>query len=119
MGVSRSTGNGWTRGYNVIRNGVVVKFVPPLDRLAIREISPRFLPQDERIELADLRRTGMGIRSIARQLGRAPSTISRELRRHASGKRRGYTPLDAHRQRSCGAAARTVGALPPTRRSAT
>ena len=29
-----------------------------LDRLAVRQISPRYLSQDERIEIADLRRAG-------------------------------------------------------------
>ena len=56
----------------------------PLERLAVRQISPRFLSQDERIELADLRYVGLSIRQIACRLGRAPSTISRELRRNAT-----------------------------------
>lgn len=30
--------------------------VAPLDRLAVRAISPRFLSEDERIQVADLRR---------------------------------------------------------------
>jgi IS30 family transposase len=37
--------------------------------------------QEKRIEIADLHRTGLSIRRIAHQLGRSPSTISRELRR--------------------------------------
>jgi IS30 family transposase len=55
--------------------------VPALDRLAVRQISVRYLSLDERIEIADLRHAGRSIRQIAGQLGRAPSTISRELRR--------------------------------------
>jgi IS30 family transposase len=39
----------------------------------------------------------MSMRQIAGQLGRAPSTISRELRRNASGSG-GYRPFEAHRQ---------------------
>ena len=58
--------------------------MPALDRLAVREISARFLSQDERIEIADLRHAGLSIRQIAGRLGRAPSTISRELRRNAT-----------------------------------
>lgn len=42
----------------------MIGFVPPLDRLAVREISSRFLPQDERIEIADLRHAGLSIRNI-------------------------------------------------------
>ena len=57
--------------------------MPALDRLEVREISARFLSQDERIEIADLHRAGVSVREIARRLGRAPSTISRELRRNA------------------------------------
>ena len=96
VGVSRTTGNGWTRGYKTYRRGEVVGFVPPLERLAVRQISPRFLSQDERIEIADLRHAGWSIRQIADRLGRAPSTISRELRRNTTGSR-GYRPFEAHR----------------------
>jgi IS30 family transposase len=71
--------------------------VPALERLAVRRISPRFLSQDERIEIADLRHAGWSIRQIAHRLGRAPSTVSRELRRNATGSR-GYRPFDAHRR---------------------
>ena len=68
----------------------------PLERLAVRQISARFLSQDERIEIADLHHSGWSIRQIAPKLGRAPSTVSRELRRNGSG-RRGYLPFEAHR----------------------
>jgi IS30 family transposase len=96
VGVSRTAGASWARGYKTYRNGQVVGFVAPLDRLAVREISARYLSQEERIEIADLHRTGSSIRRIAHQLGRAPSTISRELRRNGrSGG--GYRPFDAQR----------------------
>lgn len=98
VGVSRSAATNWTRGYKTYRNGVVeVGFIPPLDRLAVRQISTRYLSQDERIEIADLRRSGLSLRAIAERLGRSPSTISRELRRNSVGSR-GYQPLDAHRR---------------------
>ena len=83
VGVSRTAATNWTRGYKTYRNGVEVGFVPPLDRLAVRQISTRYLSEDERIEIADLRRSGLSLRVIADRLGRAPSTISRELRRNA------------------------------------
>ena len=97
VGVSRTTGANWSRGYKTYRRGQVTGFVPPLERLAVRDISARFLSQDERIEIADLRRAGMSVRQVAARLGRAPSTISRELRRNAA---RGgdYRPFEAHRQ---------------------
>jgi IS30 family transposase len=92
VGVSRSSGTNWARGHKVYRNGVVVGFVAPVDRLAVRQISSRYLSQDERIEIADLRQCGLNLRAIARRLGRAPSTISRELRRNAVAGR-GYQPV--------------------------
>ena len=95
VGVSRTTGNNWSRGYKTYRHGQVAGFVPALERLAVRQISARYLSQDERIEIADLRHAGLSIRQIADQLGRAPSTISRELRRNARAS--GYRPFEAHR----------------------
>ncbi len=97
VGVSRSAATNWTHGYKTYRNGVEVGFVPPLDRLEVREISPRYLSQDERIEIADLYQCGLSLRAIAKRLGRSPSTISRELRRNAVAGR-GYRPFDAHRR---------------------
>jgi IS30 family transposase len=96
-GVSRTAGNNWSRGYKAYRNGQVTGFVPALERLAVRQISARFLSQDERIEIADLRHAGLSIRQIAGRMGRAPSAISRELRRNAAGSR-GYRPFEAHRR---------------------
>jgi IS30 family transposase len=49
-------------------------------------LSGRFLSFVEREEIALLRVQGAGVREIARSLGRAPSTISRELRRNASSR---------------------------------
>ena len=46
-------------------------------------LSGRYLSFVEREEIALLRAQGHGVREIARQLGRSPSTISRELRRNA------------------------------------
>lgn len=46
--------------------------------------SGRYLSFPEREEIALLRAQGCGVRSIARQIGRSPSTISRELRRNAA-----------------------------------
>jgi IS30 family transposase len=47
-------------------------------------ISGRYLSFQEREEIAMLRAQGAGVREIARWLGRAPSTVSRELRRNAA-----------------------------------
>lgn len=96
-GVSRSSGNSWARGYIVYRDGHPVKTVPPLDRLAVREISPRCLSEDERILIADLRREGLSIRKSDAQLDRSPSTISRELTRNVTPAGP-YRPHEAHRR---------------------
>jgi len=59
-------------------------------------VSARFLSEDERITIADLRRRGHTIRDIGARLERAPSTISRELRRSRAPEG-GYRPFRAHR----------------------
>jgi transposase, IS30 family len=97
VGASRTAGRNWANGYRTYRAGRAVGFVPALDRLDVREINPRFLSEDERIELADLHSAGMSMRAIAARLRRAPSTISRELSRNANPTK-GYRPFDAHRR---------------------
>ena len=61
--------------------------MPPL---SLAEPTGRYLSFAEREEIVVLDARGLGIRAIARELGRSPSTISREVRRNAatrSGKR--------------------------------
>lgn len=43
--------------------------MPPLAPLAVREISTRYLSHDERIEIGDLRRSGLSMRAIADKNG--------------------------------------------------
>jgi IS30 family transposase len=52
--------------------------------------SGRYLSFAEREEIALLRAERRGVREIARQLGRSPSTISRELRRNAATRSGGF-----------------------------
>jgi len=59
-------------------------------------IHPRYLSLIEREQLQDLHRSGLSMRQIAFEMGRAPSTISRELRRNTVSTR-GYLPHTAHR----------------------
>ena len=49
-----------------------------------RRRAPRTLSLTERRLLAQWQREGFGVREIAHRLGRAPSTVSRELRRNGS-----------------------------------
>jgi len=51
----------------------------------------------ERYAIQALRRQGLCVRAIARSVGRAPSTISREIRRNLSSQGR-YTPFKADQQ---------------------
>jgi IS30 family transposase len=50
----------------------------------LRPLLGRYLSFEEREEIVLLKAQGSGVREIARRLGRAPSTISRELRRNAA-----------------------------------
>ena len=71
-GVSGPVGVRWFRE----RGGMPsIQLTPP---------SGRYLSFAERESIALLRAQGLGVRAIARRLGRPPSTISRELRRNAA-----------------------------------
>jgi IS30 family transposase len=52
--------------------------------ISLSPLSGRHLSFAEREEIALLRAQGLGVREIARHLGRSPSTVSRELRRNAA-----------------------------------
>jgi IS30 family transposase len=62
-----------------------------------REISPRYLSEDERVLIAGRHRAGASVRGIVRQLCRDPSTVSRELRRNADPDSGRYRPFAAQR----------------------
>src|SRR5262245_23735069 len=71
-GVSSAVGSRWCR-----EGGGMAS-------VSLRLLSGRYLSFGEREEIALLRAGGAGVREIARRLGRAPSTVSRELRRNAA-----------------------------------
>jgi transposase, IS30 family len=58
--------------------------------------SDRYLDREERYELARLRESGLSLRQIAVRMGRAPSTVCRELARNADPRTGGYQPERAH-----------------------
>lgn len=64
-------------------------------------ISSRYLSQDERITIADMLHCGQSIRAIARYLGRAPSSISREIRANTNPDNGVYEPYRAHQLSHC------------------
>src|SRR3954469_10497204 len=68
VGVSQAAGSRWFR-----ERGGMATFL-------VDAVSCRYLCFEEREEIAMLRAEGKGVREIAREIGRSPSTISRELR---------------------------------------
>jgi len=94
VGVNRRTGRRWRQA----TGGRIPRKRP--------EPSGRYLGLDERLQIADLRLAGVGVRAIGIQLGRSPSTISRELTRNSlepgvSGRVRGggkYVPYAAQKR---------------------
>lgn len=49
-----------------------------------KPVASRFLSPMERETISDMRRSGGGVRAIARELGRSPGTISKELARNTA-----------------------------------
>lgn len=79
-------------------DGQVSVPVPELPVIRVNQvISGRYLSAAEREHIADCRREGLSIRQIARQLGRSPSTISREIHRNSDDYGL-YRPFEAHRK---------------------
>ncbi len=72
VGVSVPVGSRWFRHAGGM---------PPI---SLAEPSGRYLSFEEREEIALLRAKQVGVREIARRIGRDPGTISRELRRNAA-----------------------------------
>ena len=75
-GVASAVGSRWFRKAGGMPPSHLAPWAPPP--------SGRHLSFAEREEIALFRAQGHGVREIARRLGRAPSTVSRELRRNAA-----------------------------------
>jgi len=58
--------------------------MPPTQLTSAAPLTGRYLSFVDREEIAVQTAKGASVRAIARALGRAPSTISRELRRNAA-----------------------------------
>lgn len=123
VGADVRSATDWDKGITIINrgriypDGRVVHYPPPtgstlsgvtpprtgraiggrvdLDRVE-KVINARYVSLLERERLQDLHRSGLSIRTIAAELNRSPSTISRELRRNTISVR-GYLPHTAHR----------------------
>jgi transposase, IS30 family len=104
VGVDERTGRKWRNGRKyTTRSGTVVRTAHPSPTAP--DAPSRYLREDDRIAIADLRREGASIRDIAREIGRSPSTVSRELTRNAHHGSGAYRPhaaqarADARRRR--------------------
>lgn len=113
VGVNERTARDWERGVRKGRNrrlypdgrlvdyarGVTTIIDDPhavgLSRVDT-VLDARFVSVAERETIADLLRHGASVRAIATHLGRAPSTVSREIRRNSGADGR-YAPFTAHR----------------------
>ncbi len=87
LGIDRKTGHWWKNGGVVTRNGVVRVVEPIIDKVPIAVESGRYLSEGERVVITDGVRAGRSARSIAAELGRAVSTVSRELARNRTAGR--------------------------------
>jgi IS30 family transposase len=94
VGINRRTGTRWRYGRKILNTAGEAVHYPPVRLTAPTAEHPRYLSLGERTTIADLHRAGVGVRDIAHELGRAASTVSRELRRNADGRGR-YLPATA------------------------
>jgi hypothetical protein len=96
VGINRRTGTRWRYGRTIVNTAGEAVHYPPMRLTALKAPHPRYLSLTERTTIADLHRAGVGVRDIAEELGRAPSTVSRELRRNTDDRGR-YLPATAQR----------------------
>jgi len=97
VGVNRKTGHRWRYGRTITVRAGGVRSYPAITRPAL-PVSARYLSEGERIGIADGLIRGKSIRSIAAELGRAPSTVSREIRRNRDTWAAAYHPFRAQRR---------------------
>ncbi|MFG2698658.1 IS30 family transposase [Kitasatospora sp. NPDC048407] len=90
VGVHERTGREWRNGRTDPN-----RFRAPArpERAPVAAPGPsRYLREDERIHIADRLREKAGVRTIAAELGRSPSTVSREIRRNSHPGSGSYRP---------------------------
>jgi IS30 family transposase len=102
VGINRKTGNRWRYGRRVRNSAGALVIYAPVKIKEARPRSPRYLSEQERIQIADLVAEKRTVSGIAKQLGRAPSTVSREIRRNSDpdGRYRPHHAEHAARQRA-------------------
>jgi IS30 family transposase len=90
VGINLRTGKRWRNGHHSPSRGQ--KAVPPIYRQAPPSAPSRHLAEADRIHIADRLREKASLRTIAAELGRSPSTISREVRRNRHPTNGQYRP---------------------------
>lgn len=95
LGIDRKTGHWWKNGGVIQRNGATRLVAPVVGQMPAREASPRYLSLEERTVIADGVHAGKSARAIAAELGRAVSTVSKELQRNSTAADE-YRPHAAH-----------------------
>lgn len=96
VGINPKTGRRWRNGRRPSGRN---KAAPPVRPVVPPSASSvRYLREEEQIYIADRLREKASVRAIAAELGRSPSTISREIRRNRTVGTRGqchYRPYAA------------------------
>ncbi|MER5974878.1 IS30 family transposase [Streptomyces sp. NPDC002055] len=96
VGINPKTGRRWRNGRRPSGRNKAAPSVRPV--VPPSASTSRYLREDERIYIADRLREKASVRAIAAELGRSPSTVSREIRRNRTVGTRGqwhYRPYAA------------------------
>ncbi|MFE2181538.1 IS30 family transposase [Streptomyces sp. NPDC059455] len=93
VGIDERTGQKWRNGRHAYGNR---KALPPINAVAAPSGASRYLREADRIHIADRLREKATIRVIAAELGRSPSTVSREVRRNRTMGTRGQWHYRPH-----------------------
>lgn len=101
IGINVRTGKRWRNGRGVSGKN---RAAPPINAVVpppVETVSPvpgRYLGEADRIHIADRLREKATVRAIAAELGRSPSTVSREIRRNRHPTNGQYRPHAAQRR---------------------
>lgn len=95
LGIDRKTGHWWKNGGAVVTSTGTRIIEPVIGRYQGKADSDRYLSEAERVVIADGHRAGKSARAIAMELGRAVSTVARELTRNRASDG-AYHPFTAH-----------------------
>ncbi|MGW6156533.1 IS30 family transposase [Streptomyces sp. NPDC055144] len=93
VGINAKTGRRWRNGRRADSNQ---KAAPPVRPMVPPSDASRYLRVDERIYIADRLREKASVRAMAAELGRSPSTVSREIRRNRTDGTRGQWHYRPH-----------------------